>query len=47
MSFVDQYSTNLQADVGQWQKGEFEALMPKDKRTVKVEYPKPKWPSSK
>jgi branched-chain amino acid transport system substrate-binding protein len=33
--------------LGQWQKGIFEVIGPKDKATAKVLYPKPAWPAKK
>ncbi len=32
-------------EIGQWQKGEFEVIGPKDKATAPMIYPKPAWPA--
>jgi len=47
LSFADQLLRSFPGDVGQWQKGEFEVVMPKEKRTAQPVYPKPKWPIAK
>jgi branched-chain amino acid transport system substrate-binding protein len=47
VNFVNQLSTNLMGDLGQWQNGEYEVIWPKEKRTANPIYPKPKWPSPK
>ena len=44
VKFEDGTNPNYPGDVGQWQKGEFEIVAPKDKRTAKPIYPKPNWP---
>ena len=33
--------------IGQWQKGVFEVIGPKDKATAEFIYPKPAWPKPK
>ena len=45
--FVENANINFPGDIGQWQKGEFECVSPKNKRTAQPIYPKPNWPSAK
>jgi branched-chain amino acid transport system substrate-binding protein len=47
VKFEDGTNPNYPGDVGQWQKGEYEIVSPKDKRTAKPIYPKPNWPQPK
>lgn len=44
VKFEEGTNPNFPGDVGQWQKGEYEIVSPKDKRTAKPIYPKPNWP---
>jgi branched-chain amino acid transport system substrate-binding protein len=47
VKFVNQSNIYFPGEAGQWQKGEYEIVGPKDKRTANPIYPKPKWPGSK
>jgi branched-chain amino acid transport system substrate-binding protein len=42
--FVDGFNIQFPGNIGQWQKGMFEVIMPKDKRTANPIFPKPPWP---
>ncbi len=44
VKFVDGFNIQFPGNIGQWQKGNFEVIMPKDKRTAPPEFPKPPWP---
>jgi len=44
VKFENQFNTTYPGQVGQWQNGEFEILMPVDQRTADPIYPKPAWP---
>jgi len=45
VKFVDQVLQEHPGHIGQWQKGEFEVVGPKEKRTGKAPvFPKPEWP---
>ncbi len=44
VKFVDGFNIQFPGNIGQWQKGNFEVIMPKDKRTAAPEFPKPPWP---
>jgi len=44
VKFVNQFNIQSPGEVGQWQKGEFEIVAAKEKRTAQPEYPKPAWP---
>jgi branched-chain amino acid transport system substrate-binding protein len=45
VQFVNQFNIQSPGEVGQWQKGEFEIVAAKEKRTAQPEYPKPAWPT--
>jgi branched-chain amino acid transport system substrate-binding protein len=45
VKFVNQFNIQSPGEVGQWQKGEFEIVAAKEKRTAQPEYPKPAWPT--
>jgi branched-chain amino acid transport system substrate-binding protein len=45
VKFVNQFNIQSPGEVGQWQKGEFEIVAGKDKRTAQPVYPKPPWPA--
>jgi branched-chain amino acid transport system substrate-binding protein len=42
--YVNQFNIQSPGEVGQWQKGEFEVVAGKEKRTAEPIYPKPPWP---
>ncbi len=42
--YVDQINVQSPGEVGQWQKGAFEIVAAKSKRTAQPIYPKPPWP---
>jgi branched-chain amino acid transport system substrate-binding protein len=42
--FENQFNVQSPGEVGQWQKGEFEVVAAKEKRTAEPIYPKPPWP---
>ncbi len=42
--FENQFNVQSPGEVGQWQKGEFEVVAGKEKRTAEPIYPKPPWP---
>ena len=42
--FVNQFNVQSPGEVGQWQKGAFEIVAAKEKRTAQPIYPKPPWP---
>ena len=44
VKFVDGVNIYFPGQTGQWQKGEYEIISPKDKRTAQPIYPKPPWP---
>jgi branched-chain amino acid transport system substrate-binding protein len=44
VKYVDQVNVQSPGEVGQWQKGAFEIVAAKEKRTAKPIYPKPPWP---
>jgi len=44
VKFVDGFNVEFPGNIGQWQKGVFEVVMPKDKRTAQPLFPKPPWP---
>ena len=43
VQFVKQFNIQSPGEVGQWQKGAFEIVAAKEKRTAQPEYPKPPW----
>jgi branched-chain amino acid transport system substrate-binding protein len=43
VKFVNGYNIHSPGDIGQWQKGEFEVVAPKEKRTAAPLFPKPAW----
>ena len=43
MKFEGIFGTMASGSIGQWQKGVFEVVAPKDKRTAQPIYPKPQW----
>ncbi len=43
VKFVNQFNIQSPGEVGQWQKGAFEIVAAKEKRTAQPEYPKPPW----
>ncbi len=45
VQFVKQFNIQSPGEVGQWQKGAFEIVAAKEKRTAQPEYPKPAWPT--
>lgn len=45
VKFVQQFNIQSPGEVGQWQKGDFEIVAAKEKRTAQPEYPKPAWPT--
>ncbi len=47
VKFVDGTNPDFPGDVGQWQKGEYEIVSPKNKRTAQPIYPKPNWTGEK
>jgi branched-chain amino acid transport system substrate-binding protein len=47
MSFKDNINQQWPGDLGQWQKGVYEVMMPKKYRTAEPMYPKPDWPKAK
>ena len=42
--YVNQFNIQSPGEIGQWQKGEFEVIAGKEKRTAEPIYPKPPWP---
>jgi len=42
--FENQFNVQSPGEVGQWQKGQFEVVAAKEKRTAEPIYPKPPWP---
>jgi branched-chain amino acid transport system substrate-binding protein len=44
VKFVNQFNIQSPGEVGQWQKGSFEIVAAKEKRTAQPIYPKPPWP---
>jgi branched-chain amino acid transport system substrate-binding protein len=44
VKFENQFNIQSPGEVGQWQKGEFEVVAAKEKRTAEPIYPKPPWP---
>lgn len=44
VKFVGGFNVQFPGNIGQWQKGNFEVIMPKDKRTAPPIFPKPPWP---
>ena len=44
VKYVDQINVQSPGEVGQWQKGAFEIVAAKSKRTAQPLYPKPPWP---
>jgi len=44
VKFENQFNVQSPGEVGQWQKGEFEVVAAKEKRTAEPIYPKPAWP---
>jgi branched-chain amino acid transport system substrate-binding protein len=46
MSFKDNINQQWPGNIGQWQKGVYEVMMPKEFRTAKPMYPKPDWPKA-
>jgi branched-chain amino acid transport system substrate-binding protein len=44
VKFVKQFNIQSPGEVGQWQKGSFEIVAAKEKRTAQPIYPKPPWP---
>ncbi len=44
IKFTDYFNVDHPSYIGQWQKGTFESVAPKENRKVKVLYPKPPWP---
>jgi branched-chain amino acid transport system substrate-binding protein len=46
MSFKDNINQQWPGEIGQWQKGVYEVMMPKEFRTAKPMYPKPAWPKA-
>ncbi len=44
VKFVGGFNVQFPGNIGQWQKGNFEVIMPKDKRTAAPIFPKPPWP---
>jgi branched-chain amino acid transport system substrate-binding protein len=42
--FEGGFNVQSPGEIGQWQKGEFEVVAAKDKRTAKPIFPKPSWP---
>jgi branched-chain amino acid transport system substrate-binding protein len=47
VKFVGQFNVQAPGEIGQWQKGKFEIVAGKAKRTTKPEFPKPAWPKKK
>lgn len=47
IKFVKGVNIQWPGDIGQWQNGVYEVMMPKQFRTAKPLFPKPKWPSPK
>jgi branched-chain amino acid transport system substrate-binding protein len=45
VKFVNQFNVQSPGEVGQWQKGSFEIVAAKEKRTAQPIYPKPPWPA--
>lgn len=43
VKFVNGYNIHSPGDIGQWQKGEFEVVAPKEKRTAAPLFPKSAW----
>ncbi len=43
VKFVNGYNIHSPGDIGQWQKGEFEVVAPKEKRTAAPLFPKSTW----
>ena len=43
--FENQFNVQSPGEVGQWQKGQFEVVAAKEKRTAEPIYPKPPWPN--
>ena len=43
--FENQFNVQSPGEVGQWQKGQFEVVAAKEKRTAEPIYPKPAWPT--
>lgn len=44
VKFVDGFNIHSPGEIGQWQKGEFEVIAPKEKRKVPPIFPKSPWP---
>lgn len=44
VKFVDGFNIQSPGEIGQWQKGEFEVVASKEKRTAQPIFPKPPWP---
>jgi branched-chain amino acid transport system substrate-binding protein len=47
VKFVKNVNIQWPGDIGQWQKGVYEVMMPLKYRTAKPLFPKPKWPAPK
>jgi branched-chain amino acid transport system substrate-binding protein len=47
MRFEKGVNVQWPGNIGQWQKGVYEVVMPKEFRTAAPEYPKPNWPAPK
>ena len=47
IKFVKNVNIQWPGDIGQWQKGVYEVMMPMKYRTAKPLFPKPKWPAPK
>ena len=47
VKFVNGVNIQWPGDIGQWQKGVYEVMMPKKFRTAKPLFPKPNWPAPK
>ncbi len=47
IKFVKNVNIQWPGDIGQWQNGVYEVMMPKQFRTAKPLFPKPKWPAPK
>jgi branched-chain amino acid transport system substrate-binding protein len=47
VKFVNGVNIQWPGDIGQWQKGVYEVMMPKKYRTAKPLFPKPNWPAPK
>jgi branched-chain amino acid transport system substrate-binding protein len=47
MRFEKGINVQWPGNIGQWQKGVYEVMMPKKFRTAEPEYPKPNWPAPK